>query len=125
MALTYATAIKTARMEATRDVVIGGTLEVRDSTNAVLVAYNITVGGGTVSGDTWTITVDSTTVAATAAGTADNIVIKNSAGSVRISGLSVGLSGSGANAIIDNTSIAVGQNVTLTSATIQHAADPA
>ena len=122
---TYAAAIKTARMTATRDEVAGGTLEVRDNTDAVLVEYDLTLVGGTVAGDTWTLAFDETTIAATAAGDADNIVIKNSGGTVLISGLTVGVSGSGANAIIDNVNIAVGQQVTITSATIQHAADPA
>jgi len=122
---TYAAAIKTARMEATRDTVAGGTLEVRDDTDAVLVEYDLTLVGGTVAGDTWTLAFDETTIAATGAGDADNIVIKSSGGTVLISGLSVGTSGSGANAIIDNVNIAVGQQVTITSATIQHAADPA
>ena len=122
---TYAAAIKTARMEATRDAVAGGTLEVRDNTDAVLVEYDLTLVGGTVAGDTWTLAFDETTIAATAAGDADNIVIKASGGTVLISGLTVGVSGSGANAIIDNVNIAVGQQVTITSATIQHAADPA
>ena len=122
---TYAAAIKTARMEATRDAVAGGTLEVRDDTDAVLAGYDLTLVGGTVTGDTWTLAFDETTVAATAEGDADNIVIKNSGGTVLISGLSVGLSGSGANAIIDTTSIGIGQLLTITSATIQHAADPA
>ena len=122
---TYAAAIKTARMTATRDAVAGGTLEVRDDADAVLVEYDLTLVGGSVTGDTWALAFDDTTVAATAAGDADNIVIKNDADAVLISGLTVGVSGSGANAIIDNVDIAVGQQVTITSATIQHAADPA
>ena len=122
---TYAATIKTARMEATRDEVAGGTLELRDDTDAVLVEYDLTASGGTVTGDTWTLAFDETTIAATGAGDADNIVIKDSVGTILISGLSVGVSGSGANAIIDNVSISTGQQVTVTSATIQHAADPA
>lgn len=122
---TYVTALKTARMEATRDAVGGGTMEVRDSTDAVLVAYDLTLIGGTVTGDTWTFAFDETTVAATGAGDADNIVVKDDVGTVLITGLTVGVSGSGANGIIDNTNIAVGQQVTVTSAAIQHGADPA
>lgn len=122
---TYATALKTARMEATRDSVGGGTLEVRDDTDAVLVVYDLTIVGGTVTGDTWTFAFDATTVAATGAGDADNVVVKDDAGAVLISGLTVGVSGSGADAIIDNTNIAVGQQVTVTSVSIQHGADPA
>lgn len=122
---TYATALKTARMGATRDSVGGGTLEVRDDTDAVLVVYDLTIVGGTVTDDTWTFAFNATTVAATGAGDADNVVVKDDAGAVLISGLTVGVSGSGADAIIDNTNIAVGQQVTVTSVSIQHGADPA
>lgn len=122
---TYATPVKTARMTATRDEVSGGTLEVRTSADAVLVTYDLTAVGGTVTTDTWTLAFANNTIAATGTGDANNIVIKNSGGAVMISGLTVGLAGSGANAIMDNLSVTTSQQVTITSATIQHAPDPA
>ena len=120
MAVTYDNTIKAARMTATRDAVADGSLEITTSGDAVLVTFGLSAGGGTISTDTWTLTFDATTVAATGAGTAAKARIKNSSGTVRISALTVGTSG--ADVIVDNTSIAVGQNVQITAATITHAA---
>lgn len=119
MAVTYNTAVKTARITATRDYFANGTLEIMDASNAVLVTFGLSSGGGTISGTVWTITFDATTVAATGAGTAAKAQIKTSGGSAHLTGLTVGTSGSDIN--LDNTSISSGQNVTLSSATITHA----
>jgi len=123
MALTYNVAVKTDRMTATRDYFGGGSLEIQAAGGAVLATFTLTAGGGTISTDTWTLAFTAATVEAGATGTAAQAVIKNSGGDAHITGLSVGTSGSDIN--IDNTSINSGQNVTLSSATIQHAPDPA
>ena len=60
--------------------------------------------------------------AASTGTTATKARIKNSGGTARISGLSVGTTGSAIN--LDNTSIASGQTVTISSATFTHAVDP-
>lgn len=120
MAVTYATAVKTARMTATRDEVANGTLEIMTAADAVLVVFGLNAAGGTIATDTWTLVFDAGTVAATGTGTAAKAQIKTSGGTAVITGLTVGTSGSDIN--LDNTSITTGQNVTLSSATVQHAA---
>ena len=70
----------------------------------------------------WTLAFDFSTVAASAAGTANKAQIKRSAANgaaAHLTGLTVGTSGT--DVILDNLSIASGQNVTLSSATITHA----
>jgi hypothetical protein len=119
MPVTYTNAVKTPRMTATRDHFASGTLEIQTAADAVLATYALTVAGGSVTGDTWTLAFDASTVAATGAGTAAKAVVKNSGGTANLTGLTVGTSGADIN--LDNTSIAVDQNVTLSSATIQHA----
>ena len=119
MAVTYNVAVKNDRMTATRDYFANGTLEIQNSGGTALVTFDLSATGGTVSGDTWTIALDAGTVAASAAGTASQAVIKTSGGLAHLTGLTVGTSAS--DIIIDNPSIANGQDVTLSSATIQHA----
>lgn len=119
MAVTYTTAVKTDRMTATRDYFADGTLVIQDAADAVLVTFALTLAGGSVTGDTWTLAFDASTVAAGAAGTAAKAEIRNSGGTAGLTGLTVGTSAT--DIILDNTSIANGQNVTLSSATVQHA----
>lgn len=119
MPVTYDNTVKAARLTATRDTVTAGTLLIRNSSNATLATFTLTNPGGTVTNDVWTLAFAAGTVSASAAGTAHNAVIRNSGGTIRISGLTVGTSG--ADIILDNLSIAVGQSVTLNSATITHA----
>lgn len=120
MAVTYTVAVKTDRITATRDYFANGTLEIGTTGMAtVLATFGLDAAGGTISGDTWTLVFDASTVAAGATGTAAEAQIKNSVAAVGISGLTVGTSAT--DVVLDNTSIASGQNVTLSSATIQHA----
>lgn len=119
MAVNYATAVKTARMTATRDQAADGTLQILTSADAVLVTFGLSATGGSVSGAVWTLAFDASTVAATAAGTAAKARIRSAGAVDLVTGLTVGTSG--ADIILDNLSIASGQNVTLNSATITHA----
>lgn len=119
MAVTYNVAVKEDRMTATRDYFADGTLEIMTSADAVLVTFGLSSGGGSVSGDTWTLAFDADTVAATGTGTAAKAQIKDSNGDAHLTGLTVGTSAS--DIILDNTSINTGQDVTMSSATIQHA----
>jgi hypothetical protein len=119
MAVTYDASVKTARITATRDAVANGTLEIGTASMAsVLATFGLSATSGTVSGSVWTLAFDASTVAASAGGTAAAARIKDSGGTARITGLTVGTSGS--DIILDNTSINSGQNVTLSSATITH-----
>lgn len=123
MAITYSTAVKTARITATRDELANGTLEIQAADNTPLAIFGLSASGGTISGDTWTLVFDAGTVSAeSGASTGTNAtkaVIKDSGGTAEITGLTVGLSGT--DIILDNVNIADGQDVTLSSATIQHA----
>lgn len=120
MAVTYDAAVKTARITATRDQVANGTLEIGTTGMAsVLATFGLSATGGSVSGSVWTLAFDASTVAAGGTGTAAAARIKDSGGTSRITGLTVGTSGSDIN--LDNTSINSGQNATLSSATITHA----
>lgn len=124
MGVTYNAAVKTARITATRDYFANGTLEIQAADNTVLAIFGLSVSGGSISGDTWTIVFDSSTVSGEAgAGSGMNATkaqIKTSGGSAHLTGLTVGTSGT--DIILDNVNIASGQSVTLTSAAIQHAA---
>lgn len=119
-------AVKTAVMTALRDYFANGTLELQAANGDVLAIFGLSGTGGTVSGDTWTVTFDANTVngeSIAAGGTAATKArFKNAGGDAHLTGLTVGLSS--ADIILDNTSIASGQDVTMSSATIQHPADP-
>ena len=126
MSVQYDAATRTARMTTTRDQVCGGTagsLVIMTAANAVLATFALTTTGGTVSGDVWTLAFGSTTVTATGTGTAAKAELRNNGGTAKVQGLTVGTSG--ADVIIDNTSIANGQQVQVTAAALTHAANPA
>lgn len=120
MSVTYATAVKNARLTATRDHFAGGQLRIMTSSDSVLVTFTLTGAGGSVSGGVWTLAFSSSTVAASASGTAAKADIRTAGASSDLTGLTVGTSG--ADIILDSVSINSGQNVSLTSATITHAA---
>lgn len=123
MAVTYTTAAKTVRMQAIANHFASGTLELQSSGGTPLAIIALGVQTSAVTGDTWTLnmTTGSTTgEAAAGAGTAaTQAVIRTSGATANITGLTVGTSGSDIN--LNNTSIASGQTVTISSATIQHA----
>lgn len=124
MSVTYSNAAKAARMTATRDLVAAGTLELLSAADAVLAVFTLTAGGGAVADDVWTLAFDASTVtgeAAASTGTdATKAQIKTSGGTAVITGLTVGASG--ADVVLNNVSIAEGQDVSLGSATFTHAA---
>lgn len=121
MSVIYTAAAKTARITATRDHFQNGTLEIGTAGMAqVLATFTLTASAGTISTDTWNLAFAAATVSASAAGTAAEARIKTSGASADITGLSVGTSAT--DVVLDNTNIANGQDVTLSSASIQHAA---
>ena len=124
---TYDETTKNARMTATRDTVAAGDVQILTSEDGVLVTFPLSASGGSVASSRWTFSFGagsdaSSTIAATGTGTAAKARIRNSGGTVRITGLTAGTEAAGV--IIDNTSINTGQNVTLQSAYLDHAADP-
>lgn len=119
MAVNYATAVKTARITATRDHFADGTLEILTAADAVLAVFGLSASGGTIAGAVWTLVFDASTVTAGATGTAAKAQIKTAGGTANLTGLTVGTSGADIN--LSSVSLNSGQNVTLSSATITHA----
>lgn len=123
MAITYDNVVKAARLTATRDAVVGGTLELLSASSQVLAIFELTSAGGSIDDDVWSVAFeDNATVGTAASGegtTATAARFKNSGGTVRVSGLTVGLSG--ADIVLNNVSISEGQSVELTASTITHA----
>lgn len=136
MAVTYLAALKTARMQRVADRIASltdasatgspttGTLVIGTSglsgATGVLATFTVTtaVTSG-VSGSVLTIPLTASTVTASATGTAALAEVRNNAGTVIISGLTVGTSGADIN--LNATSITSGGNVTISSATVTHA----
>ena len=81
-------------------------------------SYTLSATPGTVAGAVLTISGTPLTATAGATGTAALAEIRNNAGTVIVSGLTVGTSGT--DLIINATAISTGQIVTLTSGTITH-----
>lgn len=134
MAVTYSTTIKTNRLNVVNDALnsktyaagtgagSAGTLVIGTSalSGATGVLATITLGnpGATVSGNTLTIAGTPLSATASASGTAFLAELRNNAGTVIVSGLSVGTSAS--DIIINTTTVTSGQTVTLSSGVITH-----
>jgi hypothetical protein len=111
-------------MTATRDYFADGDLEILTSGDSLLVTFPLSAVGGTVATGAWTFSFGagstaSHTSAAGAGGTAAKAQIKTSGGDGHLTGLTVGTAAT--DIILDNLSIASGQNVTINSAAITHA----
>ena len=126
MAVTYTTAMKTARMTAVANTLDAGagaaTLEIGTTGMAsVLAVFQLVEPCGTVSGAVLTFDFDPdiSDVSADNSGTAAEARIKDGGGTAQITGLTVGV-GSG-DIQLDSVSITAGQTVTLTTGTITHA----
>lgn len=123
MSVTYATAVKTDRMTATRDHFANGTLELLSAGDVVLAIFGLSASGGSISNDVWTLGFDATTVSGEAGASggvdATKAQLKTSGGTARLTGLTVGTSGT--DIVLDNNNIDQNQDVTLSSATITHA----
>lgn len=134
MAVTYSATLKTNRMQLVADLIASkvaaastgtasaGYIVIGTSalsgTTGVLVSYTLSATPGTVAGAVLTISGTPLTATAGATGTAALAEIRNNAGTVIVSGLTVGTSGT--DLIINATAISTGQIVTLTSGTITH-----
>jgi len=137
MAVIYSTAAKTGRMQAVADLIAGKTIASSGTTTqgrliigtsalsgqaepnaAILASIPLSATPGTVTNAVLTLT---TPVSAGAAngGVAAKAEIRNSSGTVLISGLTVGTSS--ADIIVANTTITAGQTVQVTSGSITHA----
>jgi hypothetical protein len=85
---------------------------------AVLVSINFQKPSFTESAGVLTMAGAPKSGVAAGGGTAANARIKDGAGNVQVSGLTVGTAGT--DIVLNSTTIVVGQTVTLTSATITH-----
>lgn len=120
MAVSYTNSVKVSRMTSTRDFFSGGTLEIMTASDVVLAIFTLTSGSGSVAGaGVWTLEFVSATATAIAGGVASKARMKNSGGSIHLTGLTVGTSGS--DIVLNDTNIVNGQLVNLPSATITHA----
>lgn len=125
MAVTYATSVKTARMQAVADAIDAGagagTLEIGTAgMAAVLATIQLVEPCGTVSGAVLTLDFDpDISATASGTGTAAAAQIKDGGGTAIITGLTVGTSGT--DIVLDSTSITSGQTVTITAGTLTHA----
>lgn len=125
MAVVYTTAVKNARMTAVRDQIdLGagaGVLQIGTTgMGTVLAEITLNDPSGTVTNGILTLSgFPKSDTSANATGVAAAARIRDSAGTDVITGLTVGTSA--ADIILDNTSINVGQTVTINSATITHA----
>lgn len=127
MPVIYNNTVKTARMQVVLDALNAGTgnatVEVGTSgMGTVLVSFTLPDPVGTLSGSTLTIDCDPDVTALGAnTGTAAEARLKDANGTVVISGLTVGISGSGADVIISpSTSITATQTTSLTNLSFTH-----
>lgn len=123
----YSTATKTARMNAVVTTIgTSGKLKLWTSGDVLLATFTLASTAGTVSGATLTFsdangaTAGILNTTASGTGTAAKASITTSADVDVITGLTVGTSG--ADLILDNTNLTVSQAITISSATITHAA---
>ena len=123
MAVVYTVAVKNTRLNAvTTAIGTTGVLEIGTAgMAAVLATINLAnPAAPAASGGVLTFTMPQSDAAADATGTAAAARIRTSSGGTDIvTGLTVGTSGT--DIVLDNLSIAIGQQVTINSATITHA----
>ena len=134
MAVVYSTTLKNNRMQLVADLVAGktagssvgsataGTLVIGTSSlsgaTGILVSFTLGTTPGTVSSGVLTISGTPLTATASGTGTAAKAELRDNAGNVIVSGLTVGTSAS--DIIINATAISSGQSVTLSSGSITH-----
>lgn len=121
MAVTYPTAVKTARMQAVLTALgASGKLEIGTAGMASILAVIPLGSGGSVSGAVWTLISGATSdPSADNSGVAAAARIRTSGDVDIVTGLTVGTSGADIN--LDSVNITAGQTVTINSATITHA----
>ena len=119
--------IKQARMEVSRNAANGGTLEILNGANQVLVAWPLDTPSGTVVGPVWTLGGFPKTAAALVAATGPapptSARIRSAVPADVETALTVGLAGSGAAVILSSMTWGVGQQIRCeASPTLTHAA---
>ena len=125
MAINYRASLKTTRMNDVKtDIDVGagaGDIEFCSASYAsVLATITLSDPCGSVTGDVLTLTMPKSDTSADATGTAAVARIKESAGTVIVNNLTVGTSAT--DIILTSLAITAGDTVTLSSATLTHAA---
>jgi hypothetical protein len=123
MGVIYRASLRTTRMTSVRDDIdsgVGaGTLEIGSAGFAsVLAVVTLADPCGSVSGDVLTLTMPQSDPSIDNTGTAAEARIKESGGTVIVSGLTVGISGT--NIIVNSTAFQAAATFTLSSGTITH-----
>ncbi|QIG66839.1 hypothetical protein EVB41_009 [Rhizobium phage RHph_TM3_14A] len=124
MPIVYSNTIKTARSAVvitalgSAGVLVIGTAALAGGGTGVLASIPLDNPAFSNVNGLMTMTNPPRTVNASGAGTAAKAELRDNGGTVIASGLTVGLSGSGADVIINSTSISVGQSVQATIGTI-------
>lgn len=123
MAVVYAAALKTTRMQAVRDAIdagpAAGDLQIGTAgMGSVLATITLADPASSVAGAVLTLLWVPLAATAGASGTAAEARIRDSTGTVVVSGLTVGTSGT--DIIISSTTINSGDTVTCTAGTITH-----
>lgn len=127
MAVTYTTAVKSARMQAVADAIDGGSgagklIIGTAGMAATLATLTLVDPCGAVANGVLTLDFDpDISAAATGTGAAAAAKIVTSADADVITGLTVTATGGGGDITLDNTNINSGQTVTITAGTITHA----
>lgn len=138
MAITYANSggqlVKDKRLQVVSDLIAGKTIAAATGSatagklvigtsalsgaTGVLVTLPLNTTPGSISGGVLTLNASGVSAAASAGGTAAKAELRDNAGNVIASGLTVGTSGT--DIIIANTTISSGQTVALVSGSITH-----
>lgn len=118
--MTFSAEALAAFAAASASALASGDLDILDSGGAVLSSTDL--GTPTSSGAATTMGGFPKTVTASASGTAASARYRTSGGADWKTGMTVGLSGSGAQVILSSLSVAAGQNVLINSATLAHSA---
>jgi len=125
MAVTYSNTVKDNRMTQVLNAIDGGAgagyIEIcSDAYASVLATITLSDPCGSVSAGVLTLTMPKSDTNADNTGTAAIARIKDSTGTICVSGLTVGTSGT--DIVLTSTAITTGDTVTLTAATLTHAA---
>ena len=125
MPVIYDATTRTTRMGAVLSAIDSGSgagkIKILSAADVLLVTIPLAAApSGAVSGDVLTFGSMPRSGTGAAAGTAAKAIYTNGSDATKVSGLTVGIAGSGANVILDNLSVAVGQTVNITSATLTH-----
>ena len=121
--ITYSLAVAQARLEAVRSALNaggGGSLRLNTAGAAPLVQVNLETSIGAPAARVLTVIATPKQGTATGAGAAANADLLDGSSTVVASGLTVGLTGSGSDIILNDVNIANGSLVTINSGTITH-----